>query len=435
MKIFKDQKDVNVLFLILIVYIPLSAHLIRGLGIPGINVFTLLEIAVYIVALKKFKSDYQSPLKNRIRLYYFMLSYSLLLAVLNGSAHLFDDIVIFKTAISYSLLYFIYGNYFDHEKQIKLFEYAFVFVTFIVALEILRETLDFGIGSGKRAAGPFGDDEAASNYAGLFMSWTSAFVFSLTLYAKSFFIRTIYFSVFAMGLLSVFYTYSRASLGALALSCFFISIFRHKSLSIFIVLMVANFSLWAPETVTKRLESTVETSSDTGEEQLEHSAKSRFEIWDRAYILMAESPQGVGFNQFKDRIDPLMPADITARDAHNHFILITTEGSIISGIVLLFMLAGFFFTSLSLSRGHDMRAYGLGIAGATIVIVMVNAYNSLIYSGEVMGLYWIYAAITFKYYHILNNKQQSGIVEPPVSDKIATKDSGKVPLIERDTWV
>ncbi len=433
MKIFKDQKDVNIIFLILIVYIPLSSHLIRGLGVPGLNVFTLLELAVYIIALKKFNSDYQSPLKTLIRWYYFVLGYSLILSVMGGSPHFFDDIVIFKTAISYSLLYFIYGNYFDDKDQIKLFEYAFVFVTFTVALEIIRETLDFGLGSGKRAAGPFGDDTAASNYAGLFMAWTSVFVFSLALYAKSFFIKIVYYSVFLMGLMGVFYTYSRASLGALALACVFITMFKNKGFSILIILMVANFSLWAPETVTKRLESTVETSSDTGEEKLEHSTQSRFEIWDRALILMAESPQGVGFNQFKNKIDPLMPPDIVARDAHNHFVLMTTEGSIVAGIVLALMLLGFFFTGLSISKGHENRSYGLGISGAVIVIIMVNTYNSLIYSGEVMGLFWIYAAITFKYYYLL--KQDARIKPKEISDnEVEEKDADNLPLSQRKVW-
>jgi len=434
MKIFKDQKDVNVIFLILIVYIPLSSHLIRGLGVPGLNVFTLLELAVYIVALKKFNSDYQSPLKNIIRWYYLLLAYSLVISLLGSSPHLFDDIVIFKTAISYSLLYFIYANYFDDKDQIKIFEYAFVFVTFIVALEIIRETLDFGLGSGKRAAGPFGDDITASNYAGLFMSWTSVYVFAISLYTKKKLLKLIYSIVFVMGLVGVFYTYSRASLGGLVIACIFITLFKNKGLSIFIVLMVLNFSLWVPDTVIQRLESTVETSSDTGEEKLEASTQSRFEIWDRAFILMAESPQGVGFNQFKDKIDPLMPEHIVARDAHNHFVLIATEGSIISGIVLFLMLFGFFKTSIYLSRGHEHRGYGLGIAGATVVIILVNTYNSLIYSGEVMGLFWIYAAITFKYYYLLNIEKKKSLNKSEVISENKEVNVNNIPLANRDVW-
>src|SRR3546814_5030961 len=85
--------------------------------------------------------------------------------------------------------------------------------------------------------------------------------------------------------------------------------------------MFSSLSL-LPDSVTQRVEET-EQSTASGDEKLDTSTASRFEIWTGAALMWSEHPIGVGMNRFKRYIGHY--SKYVGYDAHNFYVLTTAE--------------------------------------------------------------------------------------------------------------
>jgi len=392
----------KILLTVIIIYIPNSLHFPASLGLPGLNVFNLLFAGLLFIYFKTKKNDDpKSPLSGNIKFYYF-ISFIALIIIIPVTSHLVDNITIFKNIVIYSSLYFLVYSICDNEEDIEYFIKVIYFVVFLMCVEIIREKLAFGLGSSKRVAGAFGQDESAANYAGVYLSIFLPLLLKNYLYKCEKFTKPIFtLGIFFMGVFSIFYTYSRQSYLSLLITSTLNFSKKHKFLLVILVILLFNSSVWLPNTVLQRIEGTQVENSE-GEEELDESSESRFVIWQAAYDnLILENPLGIGLNEFKTRIDPYMPEWIHARDAHNTFVLITTESGIFGFIAFILLLIRMYYVGGVIKRDAQLdhvKMLGEGYQLTIMAVVLGNIYSSTFYSPEIMGNFWILSALIKKYY-------------------------------------
>lgn len=384
-----------------IVYVPNQLHFPADLGVKGLNVFNLLLLVglVLMWAHGKTQDDRPAPLRGRIFLYFLVILLAFALGVSQSPDYLVEDITHLKTILTYPLLYFVYYRCVRDRDTARLLLAAIMGTVFLAGVEVLREAFAYGLGSGKRAAGPFGQTMAAANYAGVFFGIFAPMGFSLVLFHAERLVRVAGAAVYGMAMIGVFYTYSRTALGAIGITTLLLGLIRSRALGVGVLVLLANYALWAPDTVQQRLESTTEVT-EMGEEKLEGSTESRFYLWEGGWELLKERPYGIGLHEFHRQIEPHLPPWIVARDAHNHFVLIGTEAGIQGFMALVLLLMGCFSLGFQLLREREdpeARALGWGYVMCVTGLIVGNTYNSLIYSGEVMGNFWILTALIARY--------------------------------------
>ena len=402
----------KVLLMALIVYIPNALHFPQSLGIKGFNVFNLLLlITIVAVVSSQRESSTPAPLKGRFLAYYVILAMSLITAVLQGTHHLIDDITALKTAVAYSVLYFVAYHGVQDRETIQKLVWVILVVVFLMGLEIFREAAAVGFNPQKRMAGAFGDSVFAANYAAIFLEILIPVAVAVLLFGSG--ARKVRLAAAAaviFGVLGVFFTQSRTALASVAVTTLALALLRSKAMAALVVVAIVNYAAWVPESVHQRVASTKQVD-EYGMERFDESTESRTVIWEAAWELIKDYPMGVGLNQFRDRIDPFMPDWIKARDAHNHFILITTESGWIGGAVLVFLLFGLLGLGARLYRmsgdDKDAKVLALGYMGAWAGVIMGNLTHSVIYAGEVMGLFWILSGLVARYSVILQEESSA----------------------------
>lgn len=411
----------------LIVYIPNQLHFPIDLGIKGLNVFNLLFLLALAAMVVHRKGQWErAPLRGRIYLYYAILALALLIGISMNSDYLIDDLTHFKTAISYSLLYFVFFHAVDDKRTVRLLMTVVLGVVFLMSIEVLLEALAYGIGSGRRAAGAFGHTLAAANYAGVFFGIFLPMAMAIAIFHRERILRLAGLMVFGLGGIGVFYTFSRAALAALAVTTVLLWLMRSRVLGVVILVLVLNYALWVPVVVQQRIDSTTEVTA-AGEEKIDDSTESRFYLWRGGWDMIKEKPYGVGLNNFHRLIEPRLPPWIIARDAHNHFVSITTEAGLQGGIVFVVLLLGFYTLGLRLLRfreNAEARALGFGYIMSVTGLILGNLTHSFFYSGELMGNFWVMSALIARYLVILEREATSELETTFVPVKNGFKGQG-----------
>jgi len=412
----------------IILYVPNQLRFPADLGVKGLNVFNLLLVVGFILLWlrERPENDPPAPLRGRIFLYFLTVCFAFVVGTVQSPDFLVEDITHLKTILTYPLLYFVFYGCVRDRSTARLMMTVLMATVFIAGLEAFRQALDYGLGSGKRVAGPFGYVAASANYAGVFYAAFAPMGLSLLLFHGERLIRLAGASVFGMAVIGIFYTYSRTALAAVGLTTLLLSLVRSRALGIAVIFLLVNFAVWAPETVLERVESTtVETAQ--GQEKLEESTESRFYLWEGGWEMLKERPWGIGLNQFHRQIEPHLPPWIIARDAHNHFVLMATEAGVQGFVALVLLMLGFYSVGFQLLREHEdreARALGWGYIMCVTGLIVGNLYNSLIFSGEVMGDFWILTALIARYRVIaeqdrLAAAQQGEAGEPEAADAVA----------------
>lgn len=404
----------KLILFVLIFYVPEQAHFPQSLGIRGINVFNVLFFIALAAALGQPKlSEAASPLKGKVLFYFFVMGFALLLSLFR-SPHIVQDMILFKTLVFYAVLYFLF---FRAVQDIKTLNYMFVAVAFtygMMSLEVIREAAFFGFSPKIRLVGAFGE-EGNPNYAGAYFSVLIPVAAAFMMYYKEDSrIKMAATALYFMGLMAAFFTYSRQAYMAIAITTFLIAVSRGFMAAVLVGIVVINYAAWAPESVVSRVENTAEVDEETGEEQLEESADSRFEIWAGAWELIKSNPFGIGYNQFKLRIDPYLPAWVKARDAHSSYFLIWTEAGYLGLIAFLSLLYGFFAIGRRLYRAgletdnQQAAVLGMGFSVSALAVALSNVTSSTFQSGEVMANYWILAALVSRYVILIEEGYRPG---------------------------
>lgn len=389
---------------VLIFYVPEQDHLPQSLGIPGLNVFNVLFFIAVFAALKSPKlSMADAPLKGRLGFYFGMMGFALLIGMIR-TPHWVQDIILFKTLLFYALLYFLF---FRAVQDVRTLRYMVVCVAFtygIMALEVIKEAFYFGFSPKMRLTGAFGLEKGNPNYAGAYFAVLIPVLAAFMMFYKdNARVKMIATVLYFMGMMAAFYTYSRQSYIAILVTTSLLAVRKGVGTILAIAFVVLNYAAWAPESVVDRVEGTSSYNEETGEEELEASADSRFVIWGAAWQVILRNPIGIGYNQFKREIDPYMPDWVDARDAHSSYFLIWAEAGWIGLFAFLGLLYGFFALGLRLysvareTDNHEATVLGLGFAISGLAVAMSNVTSSTFQSGEVMANYWIMAALVSRY--------------------------------------
>jgi O-antigen ligase len=154
-----------------------------------------------------------------------------------------------------------------------------------------------------------------------------------------------------------------------------------------------------PESVTQRVEET-QQKGPHGEEKVDESTASRWEIWAGALAMWQANPAGVGQNRFKDEIGHY--SAFQHFDAHNFYVLTLAEGGPQALLALLLLVLATFRLGAWLRRSMppddpEARALAIGFSVTALCMALGNLYGSPFLEGNVMGTFWILCGLLERY--------------------------------------
>jgi hypothetical protein len=437
------------LLMALLFYLPNNAQIPIQIGIRGLNVANILFLmALFALWMMPPQKAEPIPLKGPLFLFFGLLTWALGLALAGDSTAWVEDVTFFKNAIFYILLYFMYYYAVRDMKTVRILVLLILFVMFTSSVLGVRQALDYGIATfneNKRVAAPFGWSVFNANRAAVFMVIYLQLVLAVVFFLKSHkWLRLACLGIFGMGVFAIFHTYSRQVYIILAVLLLLVALRKHLMMAVVASLMLLNYDLWVPETVVQRIEMTQvdqhpvkppqilppaydaapvsnsplysdmheyraslfvpvvpiqqapEQTSSERDRQYDESTESRFILWAGAGEIIAERPLGIGFNRFKREITPYVPPGLAGKDAHNYYVLLTTEAGVLAPLVLLIVFVSLLVLGnrlASMSDDEECRTLGIGFVMATLAVMMGNIYGSRFVDGDVMGIYWIMAAL------------------------------------------
>jgi len=272
----------------------------------------------------------------------------------------------------------------------------------LASVEMLREAIDYGIGSYKethRVAGPFGpwNYRQANRAATYLVMYIPIFATILLLYRSKISIRMVALGCLVLSMLAVFFTGSRQAYGILALLSALVSIRRGFLPALIVVVLLIGYEAWIPESAIQRIQMT-EQVNDYGEEQLDESTESRFIQWAGAMELVSSRPWGIGLNHFKREIGSA--SGYSNLDAHNFYVLIFTEAGlqgILALVAILFGLYGLGRRMQQQVQSKEINVLGFGYVMAVFGMMLGNVFGSRFFDGDVMGNFWILTALVARY--------------------------------------
>lgn len=421
------MRPMTMMLALLIMFVPNQLHFPTTFGAPGLNAFNLLFLLALLMVMMQTATRSataghpHAPLPSMtapLLIYYFILGLAVINGVAGGTANLYEDLAIYKTAVTYSMLYFI-AYYGVHElRAIRFLVGVLLFMLAITSLEAIKEGIEYGFGGyahDQRASGPFGHGSGQSNYAGVFYGIFSTFALGIALFARE--LRPLYRLValgcYGLGCIAILATFSRQSFLIIGVTTLLIALRRNPLLAVIAVAGMLAYPLWAPEGVVDRIDMTTEETT-TGETELENSAASRYELWDAAMILIEDHPLGIGFNQFQEDVEPYLPGWVLARDAQNQYLLVWAEAGFAGLLAFLFVLFSLYGIGRRLKRDgptQEAKALGMTMKVTIVAVAMGNIYSSTFFSGEVMGAFWLLAGLLSKY-HFLAQHETEEIARP-----------------------
>ncbi len=117
--------------------------------------------------------------------------------------------------------------------------------------------------------------------------------------------------------------------------------------------------------------------------------------------MIQDRPLGIGLNHWKREISNY--SEYENLDAHNFYVLISAEAGILGMISITWLITALLlFARRNLKQAVTPVAKTLayGFMGATIALVMGNFYGSRFLNGEVIGNYWVLAALVARYFQL-----------------------------------
>jgi O-antigen ligase len=218
-------------------------------------------------------------------------------------------------------------------------------------------------------------------------------------------LRLACYGCLALGVFVTFFTYSRQSYFILAMLAMFLTFKKNWIIAVLIAVALLNYEAWAPETVVGRIQSTEQAEQPAkpvegaGEGKYDESTESRLVIWAAAGQLIDEHPWGIGLNHFKREIGTYAPR-YKNMDAHNNYVLITTEAGYLGPLALAILLIALFALAWRTERMNDSveaKVLGVAFTMSVLAVAMGNIYGSRFFDGDVMGNFWILAALVARY--------------------------------------
>ncbi len=414
----------RLLLAVLLVYTVNQFHFDIDLGIPGVNVINLVFGAalVALVLQGRSVSAPKPSLGGPLRLYFVAAAIATAVAMVARPQSPMEDLTYLKTLLFYPLYYFLFYHAVRDLKTARRLILLIFLVAAMAGLEAVREGLDYGIGGYSethRAAGPFGADYRSANRAGVFYA-----MFIPLFAAPVFFLKgQPFWRMAALGGLlvlaaAVLFTYSRQSYFIALLVLALMAIRRSVFLAAFCALVFAVALPWLPSGAMERVQETQQVD-EFGQEELDDSTASRWDIWGGAVMMWSESPIGVGANRFKGLIGGY--SNYPGKDAHNYYVLTLAEAGLQGLVALLALVFALWRLGGRLvreARDHESLALAHGFRIAVLAMALGNLYGSPFSEGTVMGIFWALAALVERHAQ-LRSAAVPALVAAPTPRRVA----------------
>ena len=400
----------KLLLVVSIFYIPNQSKF-PDFSVTGLNITNLLAIAIlFLILSSKVKAKTPAPLKGQFIFFFLVLTWGFLIGQVYDSSTLFADLQVLKNSIQYMLLFFLAYYAIQDTKTIRLLFFVILFTTLFDTYLGLRQALDYGLSTyneTRRVAAPFSWNSTDSNRASAFFCIYLTLMGSAAFYyRKNLLVRWMALACLAFGIFVDFFTYSRQSYFILAALALILTFRRNVVLALVIVVALLNYHVWLPDSAIARIDMTMQTKDSMPgvvgaplNQELDTSTESRFIIWSGAAQLLLRNPWGIGLNHFERNIGTYAP-EYAHYDAHNYYVLSTTEDGLLAPVALILLLFGLYRLGRSVEKLDDTqesKVLGIGLSLATLAVVMVNLYGSRFVDGNLMSNFWIAAALAARY--------------------------------------
>jgi O-antigen ligase len=398
----------------IVLYIPFEFRVPSDLGLRGLNTQNLLFLPLFFMAWRA-RVENKAPAAGAFKLFFATMLIALMIGLARDASEWASDITNAKDVLFVFFLYFAYFRLVRDRALIRPLVVAIVGIALLAALQAARQGIDYGLGAfnpTNRASGPFAADWSGANSASSFFIIFLPLQIAIALYLKSRpWVRLAAFGGIGLTLFAIFVTYSRQAYFMAALLLVLMTLRRNLLLAIPAALLIVSYEAWVPNAMLQRIEMTSggEEAAYSGAAQYDSSTESRWIIWQGAFQLIAESPWGIGFNQFKREIGRFAE-QYANMDAHNAFVLYTTEAGLLGLTAMIVLILALLMMGLRLGRlaktEEDLvlaRAYPFCVLG----VVMTNLYGSRFFAnGEVMGNFWILSGLAARLYVILSSEAE-----------------------------
>ena len=416
------ENALRLLLIAILVYVPNQTQFPAEFEVKGLNIINVLMLLALGVAwmqrdrlraLSAGAGPVATPLAGPLKFLFAVLVLSYCIGQVYDSSEWANDLTALKNIILFMLLYFLFFHSVRDLKTIRLLFCVILFVTFVASFQGLRQALDYGIAAyneTRRVAAPFGWSFTNANRSAVFFTiFLPLFAAVGLFYKERKWVRLLSFGCLGLGIFVIFFTYSRQAYFIVALLALLLTLRKSVLITALVAIALATFPYWAPETAVARLESTTQgeqASSSTPppkegepEGKYDESTESRFIIWEGAAQLIAERPWGIGLNHFKREIGTYAPR-YKGMDAHNNYVLFTTEAGILGTISMVSVLIGLILLGRRVEKSDasdEARILGVGFTFAAIAVCLGSVYGSRFFDGDVMGNFWALAALAARY--------------------------------------
>lgn len=402
----------KILLMAMIFYLPNQAQFGFEFTIRGLNTINILFILIFFVMRGRVRPTLEpTPMKGAFVFFCLVLVWAFLIGFVRDGSQWVEDLTILKNSIFYMLLYFLFFHAVDDRRTILVLVLTIAFVLFTSVVLGFRQALDYGIGSyneTRRVAAPFGWGVFNANRSAIYFCIFLPLLLSMGLFYKSRpWLRLAAFAIFFLGVFVVFHTYSRQAYFILAVIVLLMTLRKNLLVTALVCLALWNYDVWVPETVIQRIEmtsaveETPSTATAPGEEpKFDESTASRFIFWEAAWEMIQEYPLGIGLDHFKREIGAYVPSQFAGKDAHNFYILFTTEAGLVAPIAILAMFGGMYALGrrvVALGDDEEARMLGAGYLTGVVALMLGNIYGSRFLDGDVMGNFWILSGLLAKY--------------------------------------
>lgn len=434
-----------------LLYMPNMLHLSVETGIPGLNLANIIFIVVVAALLmggRRYRPlEPTGRITHALLLLFAALALGFVIAQATMPRDFMEDFTYLKNLIFYPLMYFVYrrcGQDLKGTRQLIIFV---MIVAAVAGLEAIREGLDYGFGNyneSRRASGPFGVDYTTANRAGVFYAmFMPMFIAMALFFRKQKFWRMAAVGGIVIMAVAIMATYSRQSYLIALVAFALLLVRRNLVLAVLIGLLMVPAIGLLPESVTQRVAET-EQQDAVGEEQLDVSTASRFEIWGGAMQMWSEHPIGVGLNRFKQHIGDYVPR-YAGYDAHSIYFLMLAECGPLGLLALFYLLwrllrMGMAFTRSVPGTDAEAKALSLGFILVTVSTALGNVYGSPFFEGAVMANFWALCGLMEHYFALKRMgatapaaARASGSAGPALPAPAAARIGSRFPLAARIT--
>jgi O-antigen ligase len=332
------------------------------------------------------------------------------------------------------LFYFAFYHAIRDVATIRTLFAALLFVTALISLQCIRQGIDYGFGDFSdthRASGPFAVDYRGANLAAAyFIIFLPQYLGVFLTYRRRLWYKLGAVAGLALGVTAVFVTYSRQAYLILAALFMVQATRKNLLLGAILALVVVSYEAWAPDAVIERIQKTEQVDEATGEQKLDKSTESRFDLWTGAMQLFAERPWGIGLNHFRREIGRFVP-EYANFDPHNGFVRVMTEAGLLGLLAFVFLLVKMFFLGRRvelLDNSEDSQLLGKAFSISAIGVAASNLFGSRIFDGEVMGNFWILSALVARYYTLTleQRRREQQLAQPLNGSPTVTGVVGRV---------